>query len=605
MSLVSENGKSSRRIPEEYLQGLLDAAPLAVVAGQFTDLKPDGSNRLKACCPMHDEKTPSFKIDTHDDHYHCYGCGESGNAFTLVMQVKNVPFPEAVKWVAQLVDHPMPPRADDQSDPEARERAVIRQSHRQTADQFAGQLWGSDTGAKARQYLMRERGFSREVLERYGVGFAGDRQAFMEGVGKAFGWRILEKGGLLVLRDSTRSPGKKVPIPLFSRRITFPIRLTGGQCVAFGGRILEGDGPKYINSPESPVYTKGHHLFGLHEAIQDTNENTPRDERRLMRITEGYTDVLRASDTGLGRTVASCGTALTEQQGRLAFRYADRLLLYFDGDRAGQEAAYRACATLAPLLGPDRRVSIVIQPSGEDLDTLLARQGSDAVRQREQSALPLSEFVMLYAARQHGSESVESRTKVVSVLRQFCERIEDETLRELFQTEIHRRFIGSDIEPDVARRASQAYLASSPERAAQMLKACSSEVAESSYALCAQPALHHLLPEDTLDRLAHNADCPLSASEKRVLELAVAVAQRAEQQETEVMDIFSNDYKAFVGHLKTEGGLMSEAERIQSCLRLRQQLTPDAGAGAERDFFLSPAPPPDEPTSKSSTHLRM
>lgn len=564
------------KIPQDYIDDLLDKVPLAQVAEHFVGtMKRDGPNRLTACCPMHTENTPSFKVDTQDNHFYCYGCNEGGNALNLVQSVKNFQFPEAVRWLAKEFGFPEPPSSKEAMTPEMKRKGVYRWAHSEAKSLFADQLW-SPAGAAARQYLL-DRGFNKETLVKYGVGLNSSHEAFMSTIGKKFNWGTLEECGLLRMQPNKHT-GRSVPRPAFLGRITFPIQSNTGQCVGFGARIISGDGPKYINTSETPIYRKSLQLYGLKEAIEGT---ASPEERRLLRVTEGYLDVLASDQHGLGRTVATCGTAMTSDQVGQCFRYADHLILYFDGDRAGRRAAMKACETILPYVNGDRKASVALLPEGHDLDSLLQSVGAERIRELEQRAVPLSHFMVQHLESLHPPTSAENKALIHRTLSRTLESAKDESFRSVFMAEIEGRYAGVTAEPNHLELA-QSYKARVPEKAKALIDASSKEVLDACATLCAKPFWQKLLADPPSD---------LTAVEKNLWDFCLATAERANKQDIPAEEVFTNDYRYLVMYFNSMGNAMTEEDRVVLLATLSER-------GPSESFFLTPEVN-DEPTRPS------
>ena len=344
------------RVSEEKIQEVRERTDIVEVISQYVTLKKRGSSFV-GLCPFHTEKTPSFHVDAAKGFYHCFGCGVGGNVFQFVMKMDNLPFPDAVRALADKAGIPLPESVPDSED---REIEMLYRVNKQAADFFKQCLFKTKAGEKALHYL-QSRKFDQSVVEQFGLGYAPDRwdgvlrMADRESVDP----KDLLKAGLVIPRKESGGYFDR-----FRGRLMFPFFNPSGRVVGFGGRILgnASNAPKYLNSPETPVYHKGKQLFGLFQS----KSGIQREDRVLL--VEGYTDVMRLHQSGLDFAVASSGTALTEDQAALIRRYTRRVTLVYDGDSAGFQAALRGVDI---LLGAGLKVEVVALPKGSDPDSFL------------------------------------------------------------------------------------------------------------------------------------------------------------------------------------------------------------------------------------------
>lgn len=558
---------AQQSIPEEYINDLLAQVPIAEVAELFVKLTPDGPNRMKACCPMHEEKSPSFKVDKRGNHCYCYGCGKGGDAIGLVQEVRNLSFPDAVRWLASSFHLPLPPRNAEETSAQDKRKGVMRWAHAEAVKFHETQLWSPETkGAdKARDYLLKERGFSEAVLRKFNIGFAPrDKGPFLDSLGQQFNWKLLEEAGLMRSAPGKQNPEKPVWYPFFFNRVTFPIRGSRGTCIGFGARKLDGEGAKYVNSPDTPIYHKSQVLYGLYESLEAPARG---EEARTLRVTEGYTDVLRAHEVGLGRTVAPCGTAFTEEQANICYRYADHLVFYFDGDRAGRDAAYAACSTILPLINADRRASVVFLGEGEDLDTVLRKGGADAMAQLERKAVPLSLFVMDYCEGMFPGKTVEARTRCYKQLTTLSKKVADDNYRRLLLSEIEQRYQPAAPVSDTPEELSAAFQDQLPDKAVRLLDQANPLVVQACSVICNHPFWSQMInfEPDTL-----------SPAERNLLDFACGTAKRSIESDITPEQVFRNDYRYLVMYLKALGSQHSEADRVDIISELQTHCQTEA-----------------------------
>ncbi len=382
------------KVPPEILDEIRARVDLVDLVGAVVPLKRAGE-RWKGLCPFHQEKTPSFTVHPKLHLFHCFGCHAGGDAFEFLRRHDRLEFPEAVRLLAERVGVPLPGR---EATPEASARDGLLQLMEWAARRFEAGLWDGPDAARARQYL-EGRGIGRETAQAFRLGYAPEGWDHLLGAARKDGHAVesLLAAGLVIPRQN--GPGH---YDRFRGRLIFPIADTQGRVIAFGGRGLAGEEPKYLNSPETPLYQKGQTLYALHRARERMT-----DGRRAL-LVEGYVDCLMAHQYGFGEAVAVLGTALTPPQLGLLRRYADEAILFFDADRAGQEAARRAEDLLERSADPQwwalsrrsdtltrrgLRLRVATLPAGHDPDTFLRAEGAAALEAACQAARPL----LLYA----------------------------------------------------------------------------------------------------------------------------------------------------------------------------------------------------------------
>lgn len=417
------------RIPQHFIDDLLSRVDVVDIVGARVQLKKAGRNHA-GLCPFHQEKSPSFTVSADKQFYHCFGCGAHGNALRFLMEYERLGFPEAVEQLATGLGVEVEREGAD--DPHARQREQKRKQGvnlLELAASFYRERRVMPEGSSARNYL-QERGLSPEVIDAYGIGYAPDgwealrRHLSERGVSDA----VQVEYGLLVHReDSGRTYDR------FRDRVMFPIRDLRGRTVAFGGRLL-GDGkPKYLNSPETPVFHKGRELYGLYEA-----RKAPGKLDQLV-IVEGYMDVVALAQFGVRNAVATLGTATTEEHLKRLFRLVNRVVFCFDGDRAGRQAASRALDTALPQMLDGREARFLFLPDGDDPDDLVRREGAQAFTDRVTCAMPLSEFLFEQAASGQDLQTVEGRERFASDVLAALNRVPGGMLQSLLLEELAER----------------------------------------------------------------------------------------------------------------------------------------------------------------------
>ncbi|HIX62395.1 MAG TPA: DNA primase [Candidatus Halomonas stercoripullorum] len=422
------------QIPQRFIDDLLARIDVVEVVGERVQLKKTGRN-YSGLCPFHQEKTPSFTVSADKQFYHCFGCGANGSALRFLMEYDNLRFPEAVEQLASRLGLEVPREGAD--DPRAQLRERKRREGVNLLELAAGffrERLRMAEGSAARNYL-QQRGLAEEIQRDFGIGYAPDawealkRHLDSQGVSEA----VQIEYGLLVQREESGRTYDR-----FRDRIMFPIRDVRGRTIAFGGRVLGDAKPKYLNSPESPVFHKGRELYGLYEARQAS----PRLERLL--IVEGYMDVVALAQFGIRNAVATLGTSTSEEHLARLFRMVDEVVFCFDGDRAGRQAASRALETVLPQMLDGRQARFLFLPEGEDPDTLVRREGTEAFENRIVCASPLSEFLFDQAARGRDLAQVEERQRFASDVIKAAQRLPQGMLQTVLLAELARR---TGIEP--------------------------------------------------------------------------------------------------------------------------------------------------------------
>ncbi|MDO3383517.1 DNA primase [Gilvimarinus algae] len=387
------------RIPQSFIDELLDRVDIVEVVDHRVKLKKTGKN-YAACCPFHDEKTPSFTVSPDKQFYYCFGCGASGNAVGFIMDYERIAFPEAVEQLAHLCGLDVPKEeATPASSRQERLRKRLYELLEKACDYYADQLRHHPGRAKAVDYL-KGRGLDGRIARDYGIGYA---PPGWDNLLKALGTSAEERDGLLTAGMLIQPEGSDRLYDRFRYRIMFPIRDTRGRVIGFGGRVLGDDKPKYLNSPETPVFHKGQELYGLHEA-RLAYRNLPR-----LLVVEGYMDVVSLAQFGIRYGVATLGTACGEEHLQRAFRYTSEVVFCFDGDSAGRRAATRALESALPAMTDGRQVKFLFLPEGEDPDTLVRQIGPDKFENLINMAVPLEDYLFDAAAEGINIRTMEGR----------------------------------------------------------------------------------------------------------------------------------------------------------------------------------------------------
>lgn len=412
------------RIPRVFINDLLARTDIVDLIDARVKLKKQGKN-FHACCPFHNEKTPSFTVNGEKQFYHCFGCGAHGNAIDFLMNFDRLEFVESIEELATSHGLDVPYEAG--SGPSQMERHQ-RQSLYQLMENlnvFYQQGLQQSSAQPARDYLDR-RGLSAEIINHFAIGYA---PAGWDNVLKRFGKQSedresLMEAGMLVSNDKGRTYDR------FRDRVMFPIRDKRGRVIGFGGRVLGNDTPKYLNSPETPIFHKGRQLYGLYEAVK----NHPEPARLL--VVEGYMDVVALAQYGIDYAVASLGTSTTAEHIQLLFRSTDTVICCYDGDRAGREAAWRALETALPYMNDGRQLRFMFLPDGEDPDTLVRKEGKDAFEARMEQAMPLSSFLFDSLLPQVDLSSRDGKARLSTLALPLITQIPGETLRIYMRQEL-------------------------------------------------------------------------------------------------------------------------------------------------------------------------
>jgi len=389
------------RIPQHFIDDLLARTDVVDVIDSLLPLKKKGAN-YSACCPFHNEKTPSFTVSQDKQFYHCFGCGVSGSAIGFLMDYSHLGFVEAVEELASRAGVEVQREQGFESNKPARDLAPLRQLNEQASEFYQQQLYQHETSGVATSYL-KNRGVTGEIAKTFQLGFAPSGWShLLSSLGQTEpSLAILHELGLVVTNDNNKTYDR------FRERIIFPIRNKRGQTIGFGGRVLDSGEPKYLNSPETPLYHKGREVYGLYEALKSSSKI-----QRLV-LVEGYLDVISLAQHGLPNTVAALGTAITREQIDLLFRSVSELVICMDGDSAGQKAAWRAVTNALPALRSGRQIKVLLLAQGQDPDNVIREKGTEYFAGLIESASPLSSYFFDYLAEKFPLDGIEGRAAFV------------------------------------------------------------------------------------------------------------------------------------------------------------------------------------------------
>ncbi len=416
-------------IPTPFLQELLARADIVDIVGRHVQLKKGGAN-FSGLCPFHSEKSPSFTVSPSKQFFHCFGCGKNGNAIGFLIEHLGMSFPEAVKDLAQQYGLQVP--QEDISPAERARQTQVRDQQASLSDilekaaqAYARQLKDSPT---AIGYL-KARGLSGQIAKDFGLGYAPAGWRFLAGVFPDYADAALVESGLLIAaEDDGNEQGKRYD--RFRDRVMFPIRNVKGKCIGFGGRVLGDEKPKYLNSPETPVFSKGRELYGLFEARAALREHG------YALVTEGYMDVVALAQLGFANAVATLGTACTNDHVQKLFRFTDAVVFSFDGDAAGRRAARKALDAALPFATDTRSVKFLFLPPEHDPDSFIREKGRDAFAEQVQKALPLSRFLIDAASQDCDMSTAEGRARMGSQARSLWQALPDGALKRQLLAEI-------------------------------------------------------------------------------------------------------------------------------------------------------------------------
>jgi DNA primase len=421
-------------IPRPFIDDLIDRVDIVEIIDQRVKLKKAGKN-YSACCPFHDEKTPSFTVSPDKQFYYCFGCGATGNAIGFIMEYDRLGFPEAVESLAKTAGLSVP--KDTQTSPEQRERIQAQEEARKSlydlmeaANGFYQQQLREHSHKRKPVDYLKQRGLTGHIAKDFGIGYAPpgwDNIATLLGNSNTKQDRLLEAGMLVHNEEKDRLYDR------FRDRIMFPIRDSRGRVIGFGGRVLTNEKPKYLNSPETPIFHKGKELYGLFEARQ-AYKQLPR-----LLVVEGYMDVVALAQFDIRYGVATLGTACGEEHLRKAFRFTNEVVFCFDGDEAGRKAAKRAMEIALPTMEDGRQIKFLYLPEGEDPDTLIRHIGSDKFTRLIEGASPLETFLFEELAQGINTQTMEGRARLCKLAAPLLDQLPRGVYRELMLNQLANR----------------------------------------------------------------------------------------------------------------------------------------------------------------------
>lgn len=410
----------AERIPQSFIDDLLTRIDIVSVIEPFVTLKKTGANYV-ACCPFHQEKTPSFTVSPSKQIYHCFGCSEGGNAISFLMNYEHLNFVDAIETLANIagVEIPHQQTTTKQASKESADFYTVLEK---SAAFYKKQLFQHPQAKKAIEWL-KKRGLNKEIIEHFNVGFA---PPGWDNLTKVINnnhkyQKLLLTTGMLIQKPNTSSIYDR-----FRNRIMFPIKDRRGRTIGFGGRVIDDEGtPKYLNSPETPVFHKGHELYGLYEARQ-ANRNL-----KSLLLVEGYMDVVMLAQHGIDYAVATLGTAITTNHVQKLFRACSDIVFCFDGDNAGRNAAWRTLEIMLPLLRDDWQAKFIFLPDGEDPDSLVQKIGQTEFEKLIQNADSLSEFFFNHLNQQINLQQIDGRAKLAQLVMTYIQKMPQNIRKEI------------------------------------------------------------------------------------------------------------------------------------------------------------------------------
>lgn len=414
-------------IPQTFIDDLLDRVDIVDVVNSRVQLKKAGKN-YKACCPFHEEKSPSFTVAQDKQFYYCFGCGAGGNALGFVMEFDRLDFLPAIEMLAKNAGMEIPREAAP--DQRVTKKKDSLYSILTKSDKFFRQQLRTHQGAKVAVDYLKGRGLSGKIAAQFGVGYAppGWDNLLKVAGGDDQKNKLLDESGMIIVK-----PEEKKQYDRFRHRIMFPIRDQRGRTIGFGGRVLDDSTPKYLNSPETPVFHKGRELYGLYEARQALKEIP------CLIMVEGYMDVIALAQYGIANAVATLGTALTENHLQKLFRYTSEIVFCFDGDSAGRRAAARSLEIALPEMRDGVSAKFLFLPDGEDPDSMVRQLGTEAFLEQVEKSQPLSEFLFEELSDGIDSSTADGKARLSKTCAPQINRIPQGVFRQLMLEELSRR----------------------------------------------------------------------------------------------------------------------------------------------------------------------
>ncbi len=401
-------------IPQNFINDLIESADIVEIIGSRLELKKAGRN-FQGLCPFHNEKTPSFSVSPEKQFFHCFGCKESGTALTFLMKYENLDFVEAIEALAKHLGRDLPRER-------GRRESAPEQTRELLALEAAVQIFKDNLrNSKDAISYLKNRGISGEIARDFGLGYALDEWQHLSSKleKNGFSVQVLINCGLITTNDRGRHYDR------FRGRVTFPIRNIRGKTIGFGGRILRDGAPKYLNSPETKLFSKSNEVYGLFEAR--------RGNQRLDRLilVEGYMDVIALAQHGIRNSVATLGTAVGEDHFRRMYRYSNEIVCCFDGDAAGRSAAFRALEAALPFLDEKKRIHFIFLPDGEDPDSFVNSNGYDRFKELVESSTPGFEYLFSSLGANLDLSLLDDKVALAGLARPLIDRVNSKLARDV------------------------------------------------------------------------------------------------------------------------------------------------------------------------------
>ena len=412
-------------IPQTFIQELLTRVDVVDIVGKYVQLKKGGANFM-GLCPFHGEKSPSFSVSPTKQFFHCFGCGKNGNALGFLMEHAGMTFIEAVKDLAQQTGMQVP---EEQQSPEDRAKAAAQKAKQDSLSDVlekAGEAYRDQLKITPRAIdYLKGRGLSGQIAKRFGLGYAPEGWRSLASIFPEYDNPLLSESGLVILNEEDDKRYDR-----FRDRIMFPIRNIKGECIGFGGRVIGDAKPKYLNSPETPVFHKGRELYGLYEAREALHS------AGYVLVTEGYMDVVALAQLGFANAVATLGTACTPEHVQKLFRFTDAVVFSFDGDGAGRRAARKALDGALPYASDVRSIKFLFLPAEHDPDSYVREFGQDAFAAQIQQAMPLSRFLIEAASADCDLQNAEGRARLSSQARPLWQLLPEGAFKQQLLAEL-------------------------------------------------------------------------------------------------------------------------------------------------------------------------
>ncbi len=438
-------------IPQGFVDELLNRVDIVETIDRRVTLRKAGKN-YQARCPFHQEKTPSFSVQPERQFFYCFGCGAGGNAIGFIMKFHNLGFPEAVEALARDAGLEVPRQESPQAARRSAEQRALFDCLQQANEYYRSQLRGHPMRDRAVAWC-KSRGISGPVAREFQIGYAPpgwENLAQALGIDETARARLLEAGLVIARKNGAGEySGKRSCYDRFRDRVVFPIRDSRGRTVGFGGRVLDDSAPKYLNSPETPVFQKSRELYGLYEA--------PRNKTGKLLLVEGYMDVIALAGAGIRNAVATLGTSTSARQIQRMFRHAPEIVFSFDGDEAGRKAAWRALETSLPLMADGKSVKFLFLPEGEDPDSAVRKLGAEQFLALIDAAQPLETLFFEHLSEGLDTDSIEGRAALGSKAAPLIRKLPESVYRELMLERL-AEITGADKQallkspPDAAKR---------------------------------------------------------------------------------------------------------------------------------------------------------